>query len=96
LDFSSGLAFIRENWGVNALAARDAAANSFMPAFDFASPPRPPVLLPSVRHVAEPKKANIAVLYPSYGIALGVPMLFIGYARRRRRTARHSNPDAAT
>lgn len=66
LDFTSGLAFIRENWGIEALAERDAAANSFMSAFDFDDPPRPPALLPASREVIVPKRANIAVLYPAY------------------------------
>ena len=46
LDATSGLAFIRENWGIEPLTARDASAPSFAGAFDFASPPRvQPVLV---------------------------------------------------
>jgi phospholipase C len=84
LDFTSGLAFIRENWGVEPLAARDASANSFMSAFDFASPARPAVLVPGTREPPVRSTADIAVLYPAYGASLVVLAVTVVWARRRR------------
>ena len=41
LDFTSGLKFIEENWGLAPLTRRDATARSFTEAFDFDQAPRP-------------------------------------------------------
>ena len=63
LDYTSALKFIEQNWGLAPLTALDAHANSLSSAFNFASGPRPPVLLragplpsstPSSRRVASP------------------------------------------
>lgn len=85
LDFTSGLAFIEENWGIEPLSDRDAAANSFMSAFDFDSPPRPPVLLPASRTINEPDDVNTAVLYAAYAtpVAMLGALVTIGHRRRR-------------
>lgn len=68
-DYTSILKFIQENWGVQPMASRDAAATSFIGAFDFESEPRPAVFLPSTYTPAgmparrEPKRQVIFVLY---------------------------------
>jgi phospholipase C len=89
LDFTSGLAFIAENWGVDPLATRDANANTFMSAFDFEQRPREPVLLPASRTKTEYKRASIAVLYPAYGapIAMLVVLTWWSYRRSKRSAA---------
>lgn len=86
LDFTSGLKFIEENWGVEPLASRDADASSIVSAFDFDSPPREPVLLPASREVVEPATVDIAVLYPAYSLALVLlgAVLAWAYVQRRR------------
>jgi len=78
LDFTSGLKFIQENWGINSLSTRDAAAKSFVGAFDFSAPPRPAELVPFERanavQRAEPKRY---VIYIAYGAAIVVSVIII-------------------
>ena len=45
LDFTAGIAFIRDNWGTAPLASRETRAASFIDAFDFSAGPRPAALL---------------------------------------------------
>lgn len=77
LDFTSILKFIEENWDIAPLAERDAAANSFMTAFDFEAGPREAVLLNREREVVPIKKPRSNVVYGAYGGALGVAFLLI-------------------
>lgn len=92
LDFTSGLKFIEENWGVEPLAERDAKANNFLSAFDFGRPARPPVLLAADRALVEPVKDRRALVYSAYGAAVTVPALLMALAGRgewvRRRRGR--------
>ncbi len=71
LDFTAGLKFIQENWGLPSLAERDANANGLMNAFDFTSPPRLARIISMERDSAaarpEPKRE---VIYMAYGAAL--------------------------
>ena len=73
LDYTSILRFIEDNWGLEPLASRDAAANSIAGAFDFASPPREPVFLSMERVPPEGRPVpRREVLYVAYTVALGV------------------------
>ena len=92
LDFTSGLKFIENNWGVEPLAARDAAANDITGAFDFDAPPRPAELLPDHRDPPPEFLSPQRVIYVVYGAALLLPPLLLGAVtsparwRRRART----------
>jgi phospholipase C len=81
LDFTSILKFIEENWNVPPLASRDTAARSFVEAFDFTQPPRPPEFLSSVRapNIAV-KKDPSRIIYTTYGFAMLLSVLVIGTA----------------
>src|SRR6478735_858838 len=89
LDYTSMVSFIRTNWDLQPLAARDASAQTFMDAFDFANPGRPPVFLASTRDVgdsrAEPKRLTI---FLAYGIALVAAIGLIAIAALRTRRPR--------
>jgi phospholipase C len=81
LDFTSGLKFIQENWGLDALSVRDAAANNFLSAFDFTQPPRPAELVPFERdEKAKKPEPNRTVIYVLYGAALLVSGLVVATA----------------
>lgn len=93
-DFTSYLAFIEANWRLEPLDVRDREANDLMSAFDFRSPPRAPALLSRSRQAVRPRTPRQAVIYASYGTALGLAALLIGGAylgapafRRRRGVA---------
>jgi phospholipase C len=89
LDFTSMIRFITTNWGLQPLAPRDASAQTFMDAFDFANPGRPPVFLAATRDVnasrVEPKRA---IIFLAYGIALVAAIALIGIAALRTRRPR--------
>ena len=89
LDFTSMVRFITTNWGLQPLASRDASAQTFMNAFDFANPGRPPVFLAATRDVSpgkvEPKRA---IIFLAYGIALLLAIALIGIAAIRTRRPR--------
>ena len=99
LDFTSIVKFIEENWNLAPLAPADPAAakagglrdrrvNSFMSAFDFHQATRHATMLTRERHPQAPVKPQQTVVYVSYGVALGLPTLFIVagiLAARRRR-----------
>jgi phospholipase C len=75
-DFTSILKFIEENWDLEPLAARDAAATSIMNAFDFESPPRPPTFIPwdwpPTPPAPEPRRSAV---YGLYSLAAGIGII---------------------
>jgi phospholipase C len=82
LDYASILKFIEDNWGLEPLAERDAAANSIASAFDFSQPPREPLLVPWERPDDQPRpKPRRNVIYAAYGAALLLPAVLVGWAR---------------
>lgn len=85
LDFTSGIAFIRYNWKVAPLAARDAKAASFVDAFDFKAGPREAVLLSSSRLIPKVQATRSGLLYSAYGFAVLVPAAVLFIASRRKR-----------
>ncbi|MEA2512805.1 MAG: hypothetical protein QOJ59_2292 [Thermomicrobiales bacterium] len=80
LDFTSILKFIEENFHLQPLAERDAAATSIASAFDFTQPARPPSIVSSVRNETGLAIPWRAAIYGTYGMALLVPVLVIGAA----------------
>ena len=71
LDYTSGLKFIEENWGLEPLAVRDARANNITKAFDFSKPPRSAKFLPFEREIEAPEpQPRVSVIYWTYGSAL--------------------------
>ncbi len=86
LDFTSVLKFIETNWNVASLQSRDASANNFLSAFDFKQAPRQAVLLSMSYGVPlAPKKAPAFVIFSTYGLALLLTILAIGFAALRTR-----------
>jgi phospholipase C len=85
LDFTSVLKFIEENWGLEPLAARDRAAASIAPAFDFGQPPRPPAFLTTERDPTPPETVQAGWLYAGYtGVVVLVVTLVLTTVRLRR------------
>jgi phospholipase C len=87
LDFTSALKFIETNWKVEPLADRDRAANTFLDAFDFNGPPRPPVFLGTQRQPTTVVRPRSFAVYASYSIVASLVTLLILIAlfdRRRR------------
>jgi phospholipase C len=85
-DYTSFLKFIEENWGVPSLTTRDSKANNLMAAFDFNQTPRLPEYYPISRGTAAPVKiAPTILIYSSYGLALLLSILLIGFASNRIR-----------
>jgi phospholipase C len=81
LDFTSLLKFIEENWDIEPLAERDAAAKSIVTAFDFSQPPRKPYFISFVRESNEqPVASTRTVVYWAYGAALVFAGLLLGRA----------------
>jgi phospholipase C len=74
LDFTSHLAFIEHNWGIEPLASRDRNADPFLEAFDFAADPRPAVLLGRERVQPPVDPARSEVVYASYGASVGIAL----------------------
>ena len=90
LDFTSPLKFIQKNWGLESLAERDRKANNFLSAFDFTQPPRPPLLLSAERDTEVAFVPRRPIIYTTYGLAIGVPLLIVGGAFiSRRRDPKH-------
>jgi phospholipase C len=88
LDFTSVLKFIEANWNVSALTTRDANANNFLEAFDFTQTPRQAFFLPaSVGSAVLPQKAPAYVIFSTYGLAVLLTLLAIGFAAVRMRRA---------
>ncbi len=89
LDFTSVLKFIEANWNVSALTTRDANANNFLEAFDFTQTPRQAAFLSaSVGSAVLPQKAPAYVIFSTYGMAVLLTLLAIGFAAVRMRRAR--------
>jgi phospholipase C len=83
LDHTAGIRFIEENWGLEPLADRDAAARTFTAAFDFSSPPRDPALLTEGSDVgggATLKRPRSGLLYAFYGAAFAIAGLVLAAA----------------
>jgi phospholipase C len=81
LDFTSVLKFIEENWDIEPLAERDAAAQSIVTAFDFSQPPRKPYFISFVRESdQQPMESTRTVIYWAYGAALVFGGLLLGKA----------------
>jgi phospholipase C len=98
LDYTSALAFIEKNWGVAPLGGRDKSSKGLDSAFDFTSAPRPPQLI-SVSPAADPpaKLKSLAIVYWSYGLAIALVLVLLGFAAVRssaRRDGRPSTRDA--
>jgi phospholipase C len=86
LDFTSVLKFIETNWGVASLETRDANANNFLEAFDFTQAPRKATLLTMTYGPAPtPNKAPSILIFSTYGLALLLTFLAIGFAAVRVR-----------
>jgi phospholipase C len=88
LDFTSGLKFIEENWGLAPLTRRDATATSIAGAFDFNQAPRPARIIPATRKVTPPVVAKRSIIYPAYSIGAAVVVLLILIAVYRTRRMR--------
>lgn len=74
-DHTSVLALIESLYGLEPLAARDAAANDLMNAFDFTQPPRPPIIPsyvypPDLGDTERVATDAVAVAYRAFLIAL--------------------------
>ena len=95
LDFTSGLKFIEENWGLAPLTRRDARARSFAGAFDFSAPPRAPHIIPATRAVAPPVVAKRSIIYPAYALGAAVVLVLIIFAIVRTRRQRRADVPAA-
>lgn len=87
LDHTSILKFIESNWNIPPLAKRDARANNFTSAFDFASPPREPIFVPVTREAPQPRiEPRRIVIYAVYGTAMLFAALILiraGLTRKR-------------
>jgi phospholipase C len=91
LDFTSIMKFIEENWNIEPLAERDANANSFMSAFDFAQTPREPVFVPFERVVPEQgTEPRRVVIYLAYGGALILAALMFIWTAKGTDIRKHS------
>lgn len=95
LDYTSGLKFIEDNWGLEPLGKRDREANSIASAFDFGQDARAPVLLPTTRDgavsapafdVGKPRQAIFATYGASIVGALLLVLIGASVRARRKRT----------
>ena len=88
LDFTSALRFIEQNWQLPPLTSRDAHANSLASAFNFATSPRPPALIPAgpavvpniLPGVPSPAPSPAATTYLLYGTAAAGSVLLLVFA----------------
>jgi phospholipase C len=96
LDFTSMIRFVTDNWGLEPLAERDANAESFTSALDFAAPPRPAVFLPGDRAHKVPKpEPRRALVQLVYGAALACSLgLIVVAVKGSRRSGAPWRPDA--
>jgi phospholipase C len=86
LDFTSILKFIEYNWGLEALADRDAKANNILTAFDFKQPLRSAQFLPLSREVAPLTiKSPTLKIYFTYGFGSILALVSIGFASIKTR-----------
>jgi len=92
-DFTSMLKFIERLYGLRPLSSRDAGANDLMGAFDFTTPPRPPVppVLAGVPDLKPrgPTPTRLIQMYSSVigGVAILFVVAMLPRLRRRRRRA---------
>ncbi|HYN50469.1 MAG TPA: alkaline phosphatase family protein, partial [Thermoleophilaceae bacterium] len=70
LETTSILRFIEDNWKLKPLARRDARPRSFVGAFNFSRPARPPRILAAGRTQARKREPRRSVIYVGYGAAL--------------------------
>lgn len=78
LDYTSALRFIEDNWHLEPLAARDAAASSIANAFDFGQSPRKATFLSYTRMASSPPAGpNTNAIYVAYGTGLVLAAGFI-------------------
>ena len=85
LDHTSLLKFIESNWDIEPLAERDAQANNITSAFDFASAPREPVFVSSIRGLPEARiEPRRIVIYVVYGSAMLFALIFLILAHSRK------------
>ena len=98
LDFTAGMRFIEDNWGLEPVGDRDAAARTFTTAFDFSSPPRAPSLLfENLGGVggSVARRPASRLLYGFYGAAFVVAALVLAgaFAASRRHAHLGVRPD---
>jgi phospholipase C len=84
LDTTSILRFIEDNWRLKPLGPRDARAGSFARAFDFSGPPREPSIVAAERGARDTSPVRRWVIYLSYGAALILAGVLIGWGALRR------------
>jgi phospholipase C len=86
MDFSSIPRFIEENWGLEPIAERDAAANTFMLAFDLERPARPPQFISHERGGSRRPAPSRTVIYASYSAAVvfAAATMIVPHVVRRR------------
>ena len=89
LEHASMLKFIEHNWGVAALAGRDARAGDFLAAFDFRQQPRAPHLDIEFGTPTAVDTGSRGIIYPAYGagavVAAGTLAAALFTGRRKRR-----------
>jgi phospholipase C len=90
LEFSSGLKFVEQNWGLAPLTRRDALAGNLTSAFDFKAAPQPARIISSTRGATTTPSAKRSVIYPAYGLGAGLVVLLtaVAFIRSRRNRAR--------
>jgi phospholipase C len=98
LDQTAGIRFIEDNYGLEPLGARDAAARTFTGAFDFSSPPRGPSLLSEGAGGGGGtlvKRPPSGLLYGFYGAAFAIAALVLAWAltASRRQARVGARPD---
>ena len=79
LEYSSVLRFVEDNWGLAPMTARDRGATSIAGAFDFAGPPRAPVLISPVAASAGPV-VEVRTAYWAYGGSAALALALWGFA----------------
>ncbi len=88
LDFTSMIRFATDNWGLEPLAARDRAAESFVSALDFEQPPRRANFLPGDREHTiprpEPRRVFVQLAYGG-ALVLSLALIAVAAAARSRR-----------
>jgi phospholipase C len=101
LDQTAAIKFIEHNYGLEPLAARDAAARTFTGAFDFASPPRPPSLIfegpvaaSAAGGEALARRPPSGLLYGLYAAAFAVAVLVLAAALGASRRQARAGPGA--
>ena len=96
LDYTSGLAFIEDNWKLAPLASRDASATSIAGALDFGTA-RPADVRFNEPAQATPAAIAVGPVYWCYGAVFGLVVGLVAFAafRSRRTSPTPSAPPAA-